>query len=384
MKIAVYLHGLAPYDEALFRGVSNFGTIVHMLIGGKFVDRPYWPDGKSSTGYFFKKIFFDSTRLNLGKYVEYFSPRILSTFLRERYDIVVVPFGSFTGFLLLFVARLWGSLTISWCGVHKFHITPIRILGEPLVRLCVLLSSRFFAYSNYSRQYLIREGANPKKILILNPNGVDIQRFSPETALGDLRERLSIDGGSKVVLFVGRLEKEKGVEYLIRSMKIVHDKGINAHLLIVGTGSQRPYLEKLVMGLRLERNVTFTGSISNKVINKYYALCDIHVAPSIVTKYFVEPFGMVYQEAMASGKPSIAFDVPAPLQEIIVDGETGYLVPEKDVEGLANKIRDLLNDDKKRIMMGMRARKRAIENYDINRVAEKWAIALKRLKNKSK
>jgi len=383
MKIAVYLNGIAPYDEILFRGVTNFGIDIHLFSGGKIADRPFWSQGKSFSGSLFKKIFLDSMRLNLGKYVEYFDPRILSFFLRERYDIVLVPFGSLTGLLLLFVAKLLGSLTISWCGVHKFHFTLARILGEPIVRLYILLSSTFFAYSNYSKQYLIHEGANPKRILVLNPNGVDIQKLNPENDPGDLRDLLNISETSKIILFVGRLEKEKGVEYLLKSMKIVKEKGINAHLLIVGTGSQLASLKNLVRELKLEKIVTFTGSISNTDINKYYALCDIHVAPSIVTKYFVEPFGMVYQEAMASGKPSIAFDIPAPLREIIVDGKTGYLVPEKDVTSLANKICELSNNDNLRMLMGKNARVQAIERYDIGRVVEKWANTFKELINQS-
>jgi phosphatidylinositol alpha-1,6-mannosyltransferase len=374
LKLAVYLHGIAPYDEALFRGISKCGISVHLFVGGKFVDRPYWSEGKNISGYSFRETYLKSSKLNLGKYVEYLNPKILSEFRKERYDAVLVPFGSFTGLLLLFAARLSGAYTLSWCGVQKIYMNPVRVLAEPMVRLCLLLSTHFIAYSGFSKRYLIKEGANPNRIFVLNPNGVDVQKLSPETNPGDLKERLGISANKNVVLYVGRLEKEKG-----KSMRLVLLQQSNAHLLIVGIGSQRRYLENLVHELNIEKNVTFVGAVPNEVINKYYALCDLHVAPSIVTKSVIETFGMVYQEAMASGKPSLAFNIPAPLREIIIHGETGYLAPEKDVMALAHYISLLLGDDEKRAIMGKNARKRAVENYDIERVAERWADSLKLL-----
>lgn len=148
-------------------------------------------------------------------------------------------------------------------------------------------------------------------------------------------------------------------------------------LLIVGDGPLRKSLQQCVHDLELDHYVKFISTVPNYEVPSYCSICDIHVAPSIVTQSLVEAFGMVYLEAMASGKPSIAFDIPVPVQKIITDGETGYLVPEKDVEALASKICLLLSDDEKRMAMRKKAKEKALEQFDINKVVEKWADVLR-------
>ncbi len=109
-------------------------------------------------------------------------------------------------------------------------------------------------------------------------------------------------------------------------------------------------------------------NIANSEIPEYYAEADILVVPSIEP----EPFGLVYIEGMSAGKPIITFNVGGGEQDLIYNQKNGLLVNSKDVNGLANAIIDLLEDDKKRKQMGMNARKFVEENYDIHIIAEKW------------
>lgn len=374
VKVGIYQDIITPYREELFRKISEQGLVIHMIIGGPAINRSYWTErGIFKESILFKKIFLHSAKFNLGGHVEYFSPRILSLFREEKYDIVVIPFGMLAGPLLLYNAKRTGSVTVSGTGVSFFSLKLTRIAGEPIVRLSSLLSENFIAYSAYSKRYLIREKADPSKIVII-PNGVNIEKFNPFVEPGNLKEALDLHR-KKIVLFVGQLEKEKGIEYLIRAMVHVKDDEENAHLLIIGSGSLEISLKVLVRQLRLIGCVSFLGPVCSENMPQYYAICDIHVAPSIVTRTFIEPFGMVYIEAMASGKPSVAFDIPAAVREIIVNDATGYLVPEKNVAALANKICELLHDDEKRLEMGKKARERAGKCYDMNKIAERWIEA---------
>jgi glycosyltransferase involved in cell wall biosynthesis len=374
MKLGIYQDIITPYREQLFQKISEHGLEVHMIIGGPPVKRPYWTkDGILEQSNSFKKIFLHSTKFNFGGYAEYFSPSVLSVLLKQRYDIMVIPFGMLAGPLLLSSAKCAGSLTVSGTGVSFFSRTVKRIAGEPIVRLCTLLSDNFLAYSEYAKRYLMREGAGSSRIVII-PNGVDTQKFTPKMEETNLKQELGL-AKKRIVLFAGQLETEKGVQYLIKAMAIVKNHERNAHLLIVGSGSLETHLKNLVSQLGLRKHVTFIGPVNSQKMPQYYAMCDIHAASSIVTKTFIEPFGMVYVEAMASGKPSVAFDIPAAVREIIVDGETGYLVPEKNIEALAEKIAELLRDEEKRMNMGKKARERAVAHYDMNRIAEKWIEA---------
>ena len=376
MKIGIYQNVITPYREELFRKISEHGLEVHMIIGGLAVNRPYWTKkGLSNQSNLFRKIFLNSTKFNLGGYVEYFTPGLLSLLREEKYDIVVIPFGMLTGPLLLYTAKRADSLTVSGTGVSLFSLRLTRIAGEPIVRLCSLLSDNFLAYSEYAKRYLIREGANPSKIVII-PNGVNIKKFNPKVQSKNLKQELGVLN-RKTILFVGRLEREKGLEYLIKAMVLVKNYEKDAYLLVIGSGILERPLKRLVRKLGLTECVTFLGPVSSENMPLYYAICDVHVTPSIVTRTFIEPFGMVYIEAMASGKPSIAFDIPAAVRDIIVNGETGYLVPEKSVEALANKICELLHDYEKRMEMGKKARERVVNYYDMNIIAEKWIEAFR-------
>jgi glycosyltransferase involved in cell wall biosynthesis len=155
----------------------------------------------------------------------------------------------------------------------------------------------------------------------------------------------------------------------------------DAYLLVVGEGPFRDSLQQKIQELRLHDFVRIVAPISTNEVPRYFSICDVHIAPSIVTKDFIEPFGLVYLEAMASGKPSVAFDIPAPVNSIVDNGVTGYLVKEKSVDELAEKMCYLLKNENARISMGKRAKGRCVKNYNRELVAQKWIIVLLKMMN---
>ena len=100
----------------------------------------------------------------------------------------------------------------------------------------------------------------------------------------------------------------------------------------------------------------------------YYSEADIVVVPSILP----EAFGMMFIEAMASGKPVIAFDVGGAEKDLIIDGKNGYLVPLKDLSQFSSKVIELLSDPQTQINMSSYARKFIVENYDIEIITSNW------------
>lgn len=379
MRIAVCKTQYTPYEDALFRRISEFNICVNYVVVGSFSNqRPHWiQQDTTRISPYYKRTMIAAFEVPLKRdFKEKISYELLSLLKKRKYDIAVMNFGLPSTLFYSLYAKSTGSRIISHNTVHTSHATFLKALNEPVNRLSILFSDKFITLTNFHKNFLVQRGVNPKKIFII-PHGVDVEKFNETKNSKPLKTELAISN-KKIVLFVGRLEKEKGIEYLVNAMKIIISFEKNAHLLIVGTGTSESYFKTLVQRLQLTEHVTFVGSVPSSKINQYYAICDVHVAPSLLTKTFVEPFGMVFLEAMASGKPSVAFDIPAPVREIIVNGETGYLVPEKNVAEFADKICGLLHDDAKRTEMGNKAKKRVVERYAIDTIAEKWVKALEK------
>lgn len=169
------------------------------------------------------------------------------------------------------------------------------------------------------------------------PNGIDTYRFKPGIA-----RIKKYDDGKINLLFLGRIEERKGLIYLLRAYKSLQAKFKNLRLIVVGEGSLREEYQDWAKFNKL-RNVVFDGRVSERLIPSYYASCDIFVSPAI----FGESFGIVLLEAMASGKPVVAF-ANRGYKRVLKGKGKEFLVRPKDCDGLAKKIEILIKDKRKR------------------------------------
>jgi phosphatidylinositol alpha-mannosyltransferase len=193
------------------------------------------------------------------------------------------------------------------------------------------------------------------------PNGVDTEKFNPEGPIYELPFSKNLQ--DVVVLFVGRLEVRKGTKYLIEAFNLLGKENPSLKLIIAGDGPLRKKLEKLVAP-ELKERIFFLGFVSSHVLPKLYRSCDIFVSPAIGG----ESFGIVLLEAMASGKPVVAFDNEG-YREVVDDGIQGFLVERKNVRKLASSINHLVQNPFLRMKMGEEGRKKAL-NYSWSAVAK--------------
>ena len=175
----------------------------------------------------------------------------------------------------------------------------------------------------------------------------------------------------KVILTVGRLVEKKGIEYLIRAMAEVVKTERDCKLLVCGEGPLRKSLEILTDKLKLKGPVEFVGWKSKNELQKLYGRASVFVLPSVTASDGdCEGLGMVFLEAMTHSLPVIGTNHGG-IPDVIIDKETGFLVPERDSMLLADAIKTLINDRSLAERMGMKGNELVKEKFNITRQIEK-------------
>lgn len=183
----------------------------------------------------------------------------------------------------------------------------------------------------------------------------------------EARARLGIPPDEEVILATGRLIKRKGFDLLLEATERLKDRE-RVCTVIVGDGPERANLEQLAE--HLKHPVRFIADASDHDMAHWYAAADIFCLPARETAHDVEGFGIVYLEAAAHGLPVIGAKSGG-ASEAVVDGETGMLVPEDDVEHLSRELRRLLEDPSLRTRLGAAGRDRVLKEF---KWEDRWAM----------
>lgn len=200
------------------------------------------------------------------------------------------------------------------------------------------------------------------------PCGVDTERFNP-----GIEPLTKLPEGIRI-LFVGRLDPRKGLDRLISAFTIIKQKIPSSLLIVVGKGNIEAY--RMMLPHNIKKSVIFEGYVEPDELPRYYASCDVYVSPAIGG----ETFGIVLLEAMASGIPVIASDIPG-YNEVVKDGENGLLFDPTSPEELARVTIELLEDENLGRKIGERARKYALQfSWDV--IAERVVDFYEELYNK--
>jgi len=190
------------------------------------------------------------------------------------------------------------------------------------------------------------------------PNGISLEHFS-----ADLLPLEGLCDGKLNILFVGRLEKRKGLKYLLNAYGQVKKEIPNSRLIVVGPGDKARH-EQMVRKSNLS-DVVFTGYVSYEDLPRYYGACDLFCAPATGE----ESFGIVLLEAMAASKPIVASMIEG-YASVISPGVEGLLVPPEDEQTLAEALVHLLRDKSLRQEMGARGRLE-VEKYSWPNIAQR-------------
>jgi glycosyltransferase involved in cell wall biosynthesis len=218
--------------------------------------------------------------------------------------------------------------------------------------------SRMIVASQFMKSILLYNGFEEKRI-----EYIPLFTYLPE-------HEVSVHPTDEpIVLGVGRIVAEKGMDYLVRTFAKI---GHRAKLIIVGEGPALKSLKSLVQALDISEKVTFPGWLPRERLSEFYQNCTLVVIPSIAP----ESFGMVGIEAMSYGKPVVAFDMGG-VSEWLYDGETGFLLTPRDEAGLREKINTLIDRPELAEQMGGKARKAVIKKFSPKRHVERLLSVFK-------
>lgn len=200
--------------------------------------------------------------------------------------------------------------------------------------------------------------------------GINLQRFNPSNDGAYLRKRFAIPKSAKALLFVGRLDKEKRIDVVIRAMKLILERQPDTYFIVAGKGKRRKPLEALAKKLDIANRVIFTGFISDEDLPNLYAAADVFVNAGIA-----ELQSIVTMEALATGLPVVAVNAVA-LPELAQDGRNGYTFPIDGYKTLAQAAIKILEDASLRGAMS-RESLAIIQNHDINLSIRKFETIYK-------
>ncbi len=231
-----------------------------------------------------------------------------------------------------------------WARVFPFSLA-IRRVGNTVDALTYLGD---FTKRNISRSL----SPKAQKAMVHLAPGIDTFHFVPSEAPSKLRDELGLTYKS-VIVSVGRLVPRKGQDRLIEALPLIRKSISNVHLLLVGEGSYRKSLEKMVVDKDLSSAVTFVGRVHYAKLPEYFQCGDIFAMPSRsrLAGLEVEGLGIVYLEAGACGLPVIAGNSGG-APDAVVDGVTGIVVDGTNVNEIAAAIVRVLSDPAKAKAMG--------------------------------
>jgi glycosyltransferase involved in cell wall biosynthesis len=259
-----------------------------------------------------------------------------------------------------FVCVLLGRLTGAKSLIHV-HVGWGEWMSPPL-QWALRRADGLIAISAFVAETLAASGHDPERTAVVL-NGIDPQRWNPGSGREEARRELGVAGDTAIILSVCRLFPEKGPADLIRAFAAI-DGDEPAHVLIVGQEMTQGFaaeLDGLAAELGVARQVTLAGRRDD--VPRLMAAADIYAMPS-----FAEPFGLVYLEAMAMELPVVALDNGG-TPEVVEDGVTGLLSAPADGTQLAEHLRCLLDDPRRRRTMGQCGRERVVAKFTIERMA---------------
>ncbi len=223
---------------------------------------------------------------------------------------------------------------------------------------------KIYAVAQAMIDQCVKAGIAPRSKYKLVYSGMEIEKFLHSRPEPELREKLGIPENAKVIGTVSRLFPLKGYEYFLPVANAIANVCPDVHFLIVGDGTMRQWMDDKIAQAGLIERFHFTGLVSPNEVYRYIALMNILVHLSLR-----EGLPRCVVQALASGKPALGFKLDG-TPEVIINGETGYCAPAKDIKTIIASAVHILSNPALARQMGENGRKMVAEKFDWHRMAD--------------
>ena len=287
----------------------------------------------------------------------------------KKYDVIICHFGpnGYNALLLKDAGFFDGKIVVFF---HGFDMSKIfRLKGERFYSQLFQRADLLLPISEFWKNRFLRLGYDSKKIKV-HRMGIDCDKF--KLSEKSVREEIEI-------ISVSRLVEKKGLEYSIKTVTRLMEKHNNLRYTIIGDGPLRKSLQGLIDQLGVADKIKMLGNKRQHEIVSFVSRADIFLSSSVTAADGdMEGIPVSIMEAMACGIPVVVTDHSG-TSELVLNNESGFVVPEKDIDSLVEKTDFLIRDSRKRIEMGIRGRKVIEEGFDINVLNKRLTGLLKEL-----
>ena len=247
---------------------------------------------------------------------------------------------------------IWGEAWY-WSKAIWYYKVYDKLIQKFLKKADACIASGEKSYNFYKKIF-------GKDLQIFNIHNYVVP-YQPRDTKILLKKLAEKDGGilnKKIVLYMSRIVKEKGLDYLIKAFKLLEDRLNNVYLLVVGSGPFEDHCRSLANELSV-KNVMFQGYVSEMdfaEMELYHNLCDVLVLPTIFYKGQGEAIGYIICESLSVGKPIVTTNAVGAVPEYVQDGVNGFVVQEKNVDELYKALLKILTDEKLAEEMGKQSK----------------------------
>ncbi|MCX6809820.1 MAG: glycosyltransferase family 4 protein [Candidatus Berkelbacteria bacterium] len=309
-----------------------------------FVSHPQYPNAKRFSELSSKKI--------TEYYLSYFR-QLIEIVEEYKPDVIHIHHAFMLSWIANYIRSLYGIGYLVTSHGTCVYAASLDLRFKSLTSQALQKAVEVTAVSHHTKKWLCKVfGAKFRNKVKVITGGIDLEAYSrDQISYASIEKKYNLKG-KDVVMFIGRLTKEKGVEYLIDAAK-----NIDAEIIVIGDGSHRKYLENYTR-LKGAKNIRFLGYIKPDETRQFYKRANVVVVPSV----WDEPLGLVILEAMAMETPVVASNKGG-IPLAVKDGYNGFLVRPRSAKAISETVNRILKDEILARKLGQNARKFVEERF---------------------
>ncbi|MDN5347373.1 MAG: 1,2-diacylglycerol 3-alpha-glucosyltransferase [Clostridia bacterium] len=352
MKIAIFTDSYLPYHSGVVRSIITFSRELRALGHKVYIFAPAYTTKQAPEEGVFRFISIKAPTYKEFALAIPLSSSVLRTLKNLQIEIIHVHSPFLLGRMGAWAARRLGlPLVFTYHTLYEYYVHYFPLAPNLLRRLVRRFTISFcnrcdlvIAPTRSIAGYLNNHGVKTRVDII--PTGIEIHSFQGDKLW--LRQQFGIRPEEKILLYVGRLGKEKNLEFLLQAFQRIYSQNSLARLILVGGGPLKNFLEAEAVRLGINRALIFPGSFPWEMMPNIYAGADVFVFASVT-----ETQGLVIAEAKAAGLPVVAVKAFG-VADMVEDGEDGFLTP-LDINSFVERVMVLLNKETLRQEMSRKA-----------------------------